>query len=122
MSRSLLVTAAAAIAIVGCGMTPAKVGEPVAVSGKVALANGQPVRDVLLVLNPVEKGRPDSFKLAPDGSFRGNVVPGKYAFYFAPPDGRPAPAALRVIPEKFRSHQVEKLVTISGGAVTITVD
>jgi hypothetical protein len=120
MCRSLLVTAMVAVALAGCAMGPGKVGEPLPVSGRVTFADGRPVTDVFLVLSPVEKGRPDNLKLGADGSFSGSAVPGKYSFYFVPQTGKLA--AMKGIPEKYRSHQIEKLVTISGGEVTISLD
>jgi hypothetical protein len=114
MRLMTLVAPIVAVALVGCGSNVRLLPGPVAVSGKVTFADGRPVKNLMFALQPTETGHPTAFKLAADGSFRGDIVPGKYAFSLQPQDGperSKSLAALKEVPEKYRSahldHQVD---------------
>lgn len=125
MTRRTLMTLALA-AIVGCGVNPGQRSEPIKVSGKVAFANGRPVRDLKLSLQPTAgDGVAVSVPLGPDGSFSGDFIPGKYAFFFEPLDGKEAArsaTALRQVPEKYRQAHMAHLVDLSGPGVEVRLE
>lgn len=103
----------------GCGMNPGRVADPVSVSGKVTFADGKPVRDVILTLQPMDAGNMAGLKIGTDGAFRGDVVPGKYAYYLTAQDGRRG--ALAAIPEPFRSAHLDRTVEVKAGASDLQI-
>jgi hypothetical protein len=129
MTRRLfgVLAVAACLAAVGCDYNPGQVSDPVDIRGKVTMG-GQPVADVYLVLQPMEKGYQTNLKLGPDGSFTGQAVPGKYMYYFHPMDSKSPGeqsklnAAYNRIPDAYRSPNLERSVSVSGGELTIHVN
>lgn len=119
MTRLMFLCAATAAVLAGCG-SPGQVPDAVAVQGQVTFADGKPVKDVMLTLQPMETGHPAGMKLGADGTFSGNAVPGKYAYFFTAQEGKAA--ALKTIPEKYRSAHMEHTVQISAGAVQIKLN
>lgn len=111
MLRTNLTALAVAAALLGCGMNPGPVAEPVQVNGKVVTADGRPVGGVVLQLQPTKAGVPAAFRLKEDGTFSGPIVPGKYAFYFE----RGASAeAFQQIPRKYHQASLDQLIDVSG--------
>jgi hypothetical protein len=61
-------------------------------------------------------------KLGADGTFRGEVVPGTYAYFLTAPDAKTTAeqqrfkAALKAIPEPFRAAHLERTVVVSAGS------
>ncbi len=127
MKRIVFFALAISLGVVGCG-GPGQVAEPVHIEGQVTLADGRPVKDVMLTLQPTHAGRMAGLKLGPDGSFRGEVVPGRYAYCVSEQEGKtPAErqrygAAFKAIPEKYRSANMEHVVQISSGRVRIKLN
>jgi hypothetical protein len=119
---ALLVTLAA-----GCGKPDAGVRpDPVKLSGSVTLPNGQPARDVHVALIPVGDTTSAGVKVGSDGTVSGEAMPGKYRFHFivdevvTGPARARAEAALKTIPEKYKTSTEEHQVTIgSDGRVDI---
>jgi hypothetical protein len=122
MLKRLAALVLLAAAVVGCGQQTYTVSNPVPAKGKVTLANGAPVKDVQLVLQPTGGGgMPTGAKVGPDGSFSTEVVPGKYAYYFiAIPDAKSAgekqksEAALKAIPAKYHEAHMDRQISVSG--------
>jgi len=82
----------------------------------------------MLTLQPMDQGHMASLKLGADGSFSGDMVPGKYFFFFAAQKGtskveqQRLDAALRGVPEKYRDSNKEHTVKVAEGAVEIKLD
>jgi hypothetical protein len=126
MPRTTLL-AALAVALAGCGGDPPRMADRVKVHGTVTLADGKPIRDVMLTLQPTQTGHLAGFKVGADGRFSGEAIPGKYAFSLQPREGADRTkslAALKQVPEKYRAPQLDHQVTIpsGGGAVEIKLD
>jgi len=69
----------------GCGsMNPPANSEPVKISGQVLGADGKPIGDVTLNLQPLETGFARTIDVASTGSFSVETEPGKYAYFFSP--------------------------------------
>lgn len=91
-SFKILIVGFALLISMGCGGEyKVKLPSPVAVSGKVTFADGQPVKNVLIYLHPLSAEAPASGVVAEDGSFslktyddKLGAVPGKYAVTFKP--------------------------------------
>lgn len=88
---------ALAFALVGCSSTPAQKAAPVEVGVTVTLPNGQPGRDLTVLLLPTSAdqlqgvGRTDA-----SGRTRVQLTPGKYTFAF---DGDP-----KAVPAKYHTN------------------
>lgn len=125
MKRAILL-AALALGVTGCGMDPGSVAGPVPVKGRVTLANGQPVRDVVLTLQPMETGKQMAgLKIGADGSFSGEAIAGKYTYYLSAQDGKTAAErqkyamALNVVPAPFREPHAERTIKVGSGDLEI---
>lgn len=79
---------------VGCGSArPPLMDSPINVTGRVADPAGKPVTNVALNLQPLEHGYLKTIQLEPNGEFKVETQPGKYAYYFTPKAGaRSVPA------------------------------
>jgi hypothetical protein len=127
MTRSICLSIAVAIGLAGCGGGPGRVADPVPVKGQVTLANGRPLKDVMLTLQPLDAGHMAGFKVGSDGRFTGEAVPGKYAFFFAPQESK-APAeqqkleaALQAVPEKYKAANMDHTVTVSSSGSDLLI-
>lgn len=108
--------------VIGCGMNPGQVADSVPVTGQVTFGDGKPVKEVLLSLQPMDCGSMASLKVGGDGTFSGKVVPGKYAYFFGPQDGKTA--ALKAVPKEYRAAHMERTVVVSssGGELQIKLN
>ncbi len=105
------------LAAIGCSGKVAMMTEDVPVKGKVSLANGSTVGDVYLQLQPLETGHAKKFKLAQDGTFNGETIPGKYAYYIVPVNDEEAAndPNYQAIPEAFRDSDINRTVVVAAG-------
>ncbi len=68
----------------GCGPSIQSVGTVEKIQGKVIGADGAPIGNVLVVLQPTENGYVTEMEADAKGMFSGELIPGKYVYYFAP--------------------------------------
>lgn len=127
LAQPLLLLALGLVA--GCGTNPGQVADPVPVTGKVTLPTGKPAAHAALYLQPMDDGLPAGLVLGADGQFRAELVPGKYAYYFAPQEGatraawQKSVAALKQVPQKYRqAHRDNTIVVRSGSVLDIKLD
>lgn len=127
MTRSISLTGVMVIGLAGCGGGPGRVADPVPVKGQVTLASGQPLKDVMLTLQPLDAGHMAGLKVGADGRFTGEVVPGKYAFFFGPQESK-GPAeqqkfevALQAVPEKYKAANMDHTVTVSSSGNDLVI-
>ena len=71
------------VVVIGCSSGGAKLPESKPVQGTVSRADGSPVGNVLLMLQPTSIGHMTSFEVAADGSFSGEAITGPYAWFIA---------------------------------------
>ena len=112
MLRKLLSLSVMVAACVGCGPgqgTP--LSEPVNVSGAVT-ADGKPLGNVVLNLQPLENGYAKIIPVKADGKFSVETQPGKYAYYFTPAEKTKAvpPAAAN-----FVQASMDRTVQVASG-------
>ncbi|MBM3963907.1 MAG: carboxypeptidase regulatory-like domain-containing protein [Planctomycetes bacterium] len=105
------------VAFAGCGYRAPQMDTPVAVSGKVTLS-GSPLAGVTLMLQPLQTGHPGVFPTGDDGSFSGNLVPGKYAYYVTKGESAPLPAN---IDTKLLEANMERTVTVQPGQTQLDI-
>ena len=131
MFRSMLMVAFVVAVTTLCGCSgPGTNAESVDMKGVVQSADGQPIANVQLVLQPMGAGFTSGGLTGADGSFTAKGIPGDYMFFFQPSESAKSAAdqskskgALAAIPEKYKSANVENKITLSAGAgnkVTVT--
>jgi hypothetical protein len=69
--------------LIGCSAGATKLPEAGPVSGTLARADGSPVGDVLLMLQPTSTGFMTSFEVDAEGKFSGEAIAGPYAWFVA---------------------------------------
>jgi hypothetical protein len=104
--------------LVGCGPKIEILAEPISISGKLTAASA-PVGGVTLTLQPLERGHLLPMQVGPDGSFSGQVVPGKYAYFVTASEADPA--AIEKVTAKFREADMTRTVTISAENSTVDI-
>jgi hypothetical protein len=124
MMRLTLLTTVS-ISLAGCGMNPPSVADRVPVKGRVTLADGKPVRDVMLSLQPLDGGFMAGMNVGADGTFRGEAVPGKYAYFLGvqevgtTADRQKSAVALKGIPGQYRSPHLERTLEVQPGGSSL---
>jgi hypothetical protein len=71
------------LSAMGCGASqPGLKNTPVGVTGKVS-QGGQPVGNVAVSFHPTDHGYLTNLQVAPDGTFKGELISGTYAYSIA---------------------------------------
>jgi hypothetical protein len=110
----LTVIAVAGVALAGCGSKATLKPAPVAVSGKVSQA-GQPVSGVVMVFQPLDDGYMRELPLQKDGSFNGEFIAGRYAYYVTRPAVPGAAQPPRSLDAKYFHADLTRTVTVEPG-------
>ena len=114
MKSYALALTVAALTVVGCSQ-PTRLNEaPISVSGKVS-QGGQPVGDVQVTFQPLEKGHPGSFPVGADGKFQGELIPGNYAYYVGKSPAPKSDAAIKKIDPKYLEANLTRSVDVAPG-------
>lgn len=101
--------------VTGCGPSIQSVGTVEKIQGKVIGADGAPIGNVLVVLQPTENGYVTEMEADAKGAFSGELIPGKYVYYFAP--SKKAKAAMpKGISAPYTEPKMEHLVEVKPGA------
>ncbi len=87
---------------------------PVSVSGKVS-QGGQPVGGMVMIFQPLGDGHVREFPVQKDGTFNGELISGKYAYYVAKPAVPAAAQMLRNLPPKFFEADLSRTVAVESG-------
>jgi hypothetical protein len=99
------------IGLVGCSSEVKLKSAPVSMSGK-ALRGGQPVSGMVMIFQPLGDGHVREFPINRDGSFKGEVISGEYAYYVAKrPVPSAAPAPIKLSPKYFEAD-LSRTVTV----------
>lgn len=107
----------------GCSSSSSKV-LPAAtpVSGTLTRADGKPLGNVTLMLQPLSTGHMTSFDVGADGTFRGEAVAGPYAWFVTKSsNAADADAALENVPEDFRQGKLERKVNVGASPLALSV-
>lgn len=106
--------------VIGCSSGGTKLPEAMPVQGKVARADGTPVGDVLLMLQPTASGHMTSFEVAADGTFSGEAIAGPYAWFFVKSaKADDADKALAKVAEEYRQGSLDRRVTVGSSPLSI---
>jgi len=109
------------VVVIGCSSGGAtKLPESKPVSGTVTRADGSPVGNVLLMLQPTSVGYMTSFEVGADGSFSGEAITGPYAWFIAK-SARAADAekALAKVSEEYQQAHLDRRVTVGSAPLAI---
>jgi hypothetical protein len=102
------------VGLVGCGGEVRLKGAPTSVSGKVSQGN-QPVRGVVMVFQPLGDGHVREYPIRKDGTFKGELISGEYAYYVAKPTIHGAPQAPMKLSPKYFEADLSRTVTVEPG-------
>ncbi|MCC7476097.1 MAG: hypothetical protein IT425_11935 [Pirellulales bacterium] len=110
------------IGVLGCGSKVGLKGVPVEVAGKVT-QNGQPQGDIVLVFQPLDDGHMKEFRVQKDGTFKGELITGNYAYFVTSPAGVVPAQVPKKLPGKYYQADLARTVTVEPGAnLAITLD
>jgi hypothetical protein len=98
-------------ALPGCGSEVELKRTPVSMSGTVS-QGGRPFGGMVMVFQPLGDGHMREFPIAKDGTFRGELVSGDYAYYVARPTVAAAAQALKKLPPKYFAADLSRTVTV----------
>ncbi len=105
---------------VGCQYKVPLMDTPVDVSGKLT-KGGQPLGTVTLMLQPLESGHMTPLKVSADGSFKGTVVPGKYAYFLAPIENSDT-SVFNGVDASLKEANMTRTVTVQPGQSSLNVE
>lgn len=107
---------------VGCGSQPGLKSAPVDITGKVS-QKGQPIGDVAVTFQPLDKGHVKSLPVKPDGSFEGSLISGTYAYSITQSTAANTATALAKVDPQYLEPNLQRTVTIEPGKeVLIALD
>ncbi len=115
--RSIVLVLIACL-FVGCQYKAPLMSTPVDVSGKLT-KDGKPMGNVTLMLQPLETGHMVPLSVGADGSFKGTIVPGKYAFYLAAKED--GSSNLSGIDNSLMQASMDRTVTVQQGQAQLEV-
>jgi hypothetical protein len=104
------------VGLAGCGSDAKLKNAPVSVTGKVSQA-GQPVGGMVMIFQPLGDGHVREFPIQKDGTFSGELISGRYAYYVAKPTAPAAAQALKNVSPKFFEADLSRTITAEPGAL-----
>lgn len=107
----LLAVSLLTIGLLGCSTDVKLKHAPVSVTGKVSQA-GKPVGSMVMVFQPLGDGHVREFQLRNDGSFKGELVSGEYAYYITKQAAVNSAQPQRKLPPKYFEADLSRTVTI----------
>lgn len=110
----LAISVVALATCIGCSDSAELLAASSAFTGKLTAADGTPVGNVLLNLQPLEAGHPVLLEVDEQGNFKGEGVPGEYAYFVAKSakKGGAAEAALKKVPAQFLEANLDRKVKL----------
>ena len=99
----------------GCSTNPGLRQESEKVTGKLSQGDGKAIGNVGLVFQPMEDGFEATFQVAEDGTFQGEAIPGKYAYYISKSASKNAEQALRKVDSQYREAAMNRTVVVEPG-------
>ena len=100
---------------VGCSGNLAVRSESGKVAGKLVSGDGQKVGNVGLTLQPLDNGFMTTLQVAEDGSFGGEIIPGKYAYFVGKSVAKNADQAIKKVDPMFYEANMTRTVTVQAG-------
>lgn len=105
--------------LAGCGgVSVVEVPDPEEFSGKVT-KGGQPISDVTLRFQPIEKGGTEAIVPVKDGKYTATATKGKYTFFF---EEAKNPVAFQAIPDAYKHGSEDRAVEVTGEDLDLTIE
>ena len=101
--------------VAGCSGNPGIRSESGKVAGKLASGDGKKIGNVGLTLQPLDNGFVTTLQVAEDGSFEGEMIPGKYAFFIGKSAAKNAEQSLKKVDPKFYEANLTRTVVVQPG-------
>jgi hypothetical protein len=99
------------VCVAGCGSQADLKPTPVSVSGTVS-QGGRPVGSMVIVFQPLDEGHVRELPIQKDGTFNGEIISGKYAYYVAKPVVPAAAQALKKLAPKYFEADLSRTVQV----------
>jgi hypothetical protein len=101
MMMRIVTLLAALLLICGCGTKIEQIGAASQFTGKLTGPDGAAVGNVLLTLQPLEAGHPVLMEVDAKGEFKGEGIPGEYAYFVGKSSkgGASGDATLKKLPQ-----------------------
>ncbi len=99
----------------GCSTNPGLRTESEKVFGKLSQGDGKVIGNVGLTLQPLDNGFVTTFQVAGDGTFQGEAIPGKYAYFIAKSTAKNADQALKKIDSQYLEANMSRTVVVEPG-------
>lgn len=103
------------VMVVGCSNSVAVRSESGKVAGKLVSGDGQKVGNVGLTLQPLDSGFVTTLQVAEDGSFEGEIIPGKYAYFVGKSEAKNADQAIKKVDPMFYEANMTRTVDVQPG-------
>jgi hypothetical protein len=103
------------VGMVGCGSSATPMPASSVVKGKLETSSGKPIGNVLLTLQPLGEGHPAPLQVSEDGTFQGEIVPGKYAYFVAKSSSKNSEQALKSVDAKYYEASMTRTVNVQAG-------
>jgi len=103
------------VGFLGCSNGATLRTEPTKVAGKLASTGGQAVGNVGLTFQPLDAGFMTTVQVAEDGSFQGELVPGKYSYFIVKSSSKTGDQALKKIDAKFLEANMSRTIEFKPG-------
>ncbi len=100
---------------IGCSSKPSLRNESEKVTGKLSQGDGKAVGNVGLTLQPLDNGFVTTFQVAEDGTFQGEAIPGKYAYFVGKSNAKNGDQALKKIDAQFLEARMNRTVDVEPG-------
>jgi hypothetical protein len=105
----------------GCGASqPGIKNTPVDVTGKVS-QGGQPVGNVAVSFQPLDHGHMASLPVGPDGTFRGELISGTYAYSIAQSTAADSVQAIAKVAPQYLEPDLQRTVKVEAGQEVLIV-
>ena len=103
------------VVLAGCGSAGSPMPASSIVKGKLETSAGKPIGNVLLTLQPLGDGHPSPLQVSEDGTFQGEIVPGKYAYFVAKSSAKNSDQALKLVDAKYYEASMTRTVSVQAG-------
>lgn len=110
--ESLRLAGLVLLATAGCGPSIRSVGTFEKFQGQAINVDGKPLSNVLVILQPTERGYEIELEVDSDGKFSGEGIPGKYIFYFAESKSGKHKLPKGFLPSNYLEPKLEHVISV----------
>lgn len=120
MPHKAVIAIASLILMFGCDSSTKSLGSVVKFTGHAALGSGEPIRNAIVILQPIEQGYEIELEIDDSGLFEGEGLPGRYVYYFV--DSKQQKTSLpKSFPIEYRDPRKEHVITLEANQHIVCV-